>query len=258
MGQTLIKNKQIAGGLDGWIAITDFGNYTFTLGTADDPSFPIEWDDGMNLLSYISVGMKVKWTQNGTIRYGFITYADANGGVTDTEMVIYGGTDYNVENTTTYPVSNIFISREKSPYGFPMSPDKWSVTYSSTSNTTLNNSTVFAASPFSISVPIGDFSVSYLISLIGIGSGGNTTWVKSALGKTTTPLAGSQDFKDATDGAASVTKCAGIFKGSALVINTAKTSVYILTAYANSNSNVSLNPYYEMFPTTIRATCAYL
>lgn len=258
MGQTKLRQGQLSSGLDGWIPISDFGNFTFTSDGSGDPQFTISWNDNMDLLSFIGVGMKIKWTQNGTVRYGFVTYADANGGLTATEMVVYGGTDYNVENTTTYPVSNIFISREKAPYGFPMSPDKWSESYSSTSSSTLSNITSFAVSAFGISVPIGIFDVSYLISLIGVGSGGSTTWVKTALGATSTPLAGSQDFKDSTDGAASVTKCGGIFKGRALITNTSKTTIYILTAYANSNGNVSLNPYYESFPTVIRATCAYL
>jgi hypothetical protein len=231
---------------DGWIA----ANETWTYASADDPTytFTISGDK----TGKYSAGMKIKLTQT-TVKYFIITkvaYSSPN-----TTITVYGGTDFDLANAT---ISNPYYSPVKCPYGFPMSPDKWSETYSSTSATTLNNATTFTTSPFSISVPIGDFNVSYLISLLGIGKGGETTWVKTALGKTTTPLAGSQDFKDSTDGAASVTKCAGIFKGSALVTNTAKTSVYILTAYANSIKNVSLNPYCENFPTTIRATCAYL
>ena len=242
-----LTSPTMSGTWDGWISAGE----TWTYAGADDPTYT--FTVAADVTTKYSVGMKIKLTQ-GTVKYFIITAISAfTGG--NTTITVYGGTDYDLASSA---ISANAYSMMRTPVGFPMSPDKWSVTYSSTSNTALSNSTAFAASPFRISVPIGDFSVSYLISLIGIGSGGNITWVKSALGKTKTPLTGSQDFKDSTDGGASVTKCAGIFKGSALVTNTAKTSVYILTAYANSSGNVSLNPYYESFPTTIRATCAYL
>jgi hypothetical protein len=241
-----LTSPTMSGTWDGWISAGE----TWTYASADDPTFT--FTVAADVTTKYSVGMKIKLTQT-TVKYFIITkvaYSSPN-----TTITVYGGTDYDLADSA---ISANYYSMMRTPVGFPMSPDKWSETYSSTSATTLNNATTFTTSPFSISVPIGDFNVSYLISLLGIGNGGVTTWVKTALGKTTTPLAGSQDFKDSTDGAANVTKCAGIFKGSALVTNTAKTSVYILTAYANSSKNVSLNPYCENFPTTIRATCAYL
>lgn len=247
MAQTTIKQRQIAGGLDGWIPAEE----TWTYASADDPTFT--FTVAADVTTKYSAGMKIKLTQ-GTVKYFIITAVSTYSGG-NTTITVYGGTDYDLADSA---ISANAYSMMKSPQGFPMSPAKWRETYSSTSNSTLTSNPNYSTSAFSISVPIGEFNTSYLISLIGIGLGGDTTWVKTALGKTTTPLAGSQDFKDAKDGAASVTKCAGIFKGSVLVTNTSKTTVYILTAYANSNSNVSLTPYYEYFPTLITAECAYL
>lgn len=64
-----------------------------------------------DLRSYLSVGMKVKITQDAVVKYFFITAIDA------TSVTLYGGTDYVLTNAT---ITNVCYSVVQSPYGFPI------------------------------------------------------------------------------------------------------------------------------------------
>jgi hypothetical protein len=92
-------------------------------GGANDPVFAmtissVDWSDRLQ------AGMRIKWTQNSTVRYGIITEVSFS---TDTSVTIYGGTDYDMESTGTYAISNCYASRDKAPFGFPLNPTKWTV-----------------------------------------------------------------------------------------------------------------------------------
>lgn len=58
---------------------------------------------------------KIKFTQHGVTKYGYVHV------VTDTTIGFYAGSANVVENTTTYPITNIFLSRAEKPFGFPNS-----------------------------------------------------------------------------------------------------------------------------------------
>jgi hypothetical protein len=105
---------------DGWIPYTAV---TPTLNTADDPTYVLRFAN-VNLTNIMGVGMRVKWVQTSTVRYGIITAISYS---TDTLLTIYGGTDYDVLNTNTYPISNFAYSAMKAPLGFPLQTSKWSV-----------------------------------------------------------------------------------------------------------------------------------
>ena len=53
----------------GWIS---YSAVIPTRASADDPTYVLTFA-GVNLTGKISVGMRVKWTQNSTIRYGIVT-----------------------------------------------------------------------------------------------------------------------------------------------------------------------------------------
>ena len=123
-----------------------------TLGTADDPIFPLVFA-GVDLTSILWPGMKVRWTQNGTVRYGIIHAVAFS---TNTTIQVYGGSDYNVDNSTTYPISDFYYSPAKAPKGFPLDPTKWDYIYSNTGDIDIGALT----NPnwgnfFSVAVPIG-------------------------------------------------------------------------------------------------------
>lgn len=64
MAQTQIRPQQIVGLEDGWIDLGDFGDYTFTCSGSEvatgTKQYEVHLNDGMDLLSYISAGMKVR------------------------------------------------------------------------------------------------------------------------------------------------------------------------------------------------------
>lgn len=77
-----------------------------------------------------SVGMKIRLTQT-TVRYFIITAVSAySGGYTT--ITVYGGTDYTLANAA---ITSPYYSTVKSPFGFPMSRNKWSITLATDSTT---------------------------------------------------------------------------------------------------------------------------
>lgn len=64
-----------------------------------------------DLRSYLSVGMKIKLTQDATVKYFFITAIDA------TSVTLYGGSNYTLTNTA---ITNVYYSVVQSPHGFPI------------------------------------------------------------------------------------------------------------------------------------------
>lgn len=101
MANTTIKQRQIAGGLDGWIP----AEQTWAYASASTITVP------SGAASKYQKGDKIKWTQ-GTVKYGFIT------GVADTVLTIAVNTDYVVTNEA---ISSPCYSRVESPFGYPAS-----------------------------------------------------------------------------------------------------------------------------------------
>jgi hypothetical protein len=58
-------------------------------------------------------GMKLKFTQHGTVKYFYIV------GVAATVLTVTAGTDYTVEDTATYPITNAWYSYFNNALGFP-------------------------------------------------------------------------------------------------------------------------------------------
>jgi hypothetical protein len=146
-----VREALLAAALDGWIAAGE----TWTYAAADAPSFTFTIS-GDKTTTYYS-GMRIKITQT-TIKYFIVTkcaYSSPN-----TTITIFGGSDFTLANATiTLP----FFSMMKAPAGFPLSPEKWSVTVSSTGGN--QNSPVhmtwYNIASFSISVPVGVWNASY-------------------------------------------------------------------------------------------------
>ena len=67
-----------------------------------------------DLRSYLSVGMKVKITQDAVVKYFFITAIDA------TSVTLYGGSRYTLTNTA---ITNVYYSVVLSPHGFPIASE---------------------------------------------------------------------------------------------------------------------------------------
>lgn len=103
-----------------WSGWQLYSAVTPTYTSADDPTYVITFA-GVDLTSIMSVGMKVKFTNNSTTFYGFISALSFS---TNTVMTLYGGTDYDVANSA---ISAFYFSTDRAPQGFPLDPTKWSV-----------------------------------------------------------------------------------------------------------------------------------
>lgn len=144
----------------GWIS---YATVTPTRASADDPTYVLTFA-GVDLTSTMSVGMKVKWTQNSTVRYGIITAIAFS---TNTTLTLYGGTDYDVDDTATYAISTFNYSTQKAPVGFPLDPTKWTVestTSSELSQASPSSGTWYNLGGMNIVVPIGAWRLSYSCS----------------------------------------------------------------------------------------------
>ena len=140
---------------DGWIATS----VAVTSGTLDSPSFELSFAADMTAL--IGLGFRIKLTQS-TTKYFLVTKVGAfSSGAT--VITCYGGTDYTLVASGTTPISNVYYSNVKAPFGFPMDPAKWTVSLSNTSRcqkltptaSTWYGDTGLSATGPSVSVPIG-------------------------------------------------------------------------------------------------------
>jgi hypothetical protein len=141
-------------GPDGWVAAGE----TWTYVSADGPTgvFSVPAD----VTTKYQAGQRVKYTQT-TPKYGIITAVGAFGaGVTP--ITIYGGTDYTLANAA---ITSPLYSIVKAPLGFPMSPAKWTETFTDTSTRTQASPTAgiwYNVGSLQLSIPIGVWNVEYL------------------------------------------------------------------------------------------------
>jgi hypothetical protein len=100
MANTTIKQRQIAGGLDGWIPAEETWSYASAT-TITVPS---------GAASRYQKGDKIKITNNSATKYFYIV------GVADTVLTVTGGSDYTVHDSA---ITNPFFSKIENPQGFP-------------------------------------------------------------------------------------------------------------------------------------------
>ncbi len=155
-------SQKITDGLEwgGWSP----GIGTWSYSSADSPAFVISIN--ADVTSLIGVGDRVKLTQT-TAKYFIVTAVGAfSGGAT--LVTVYGGTDYTLANAA---ISSPYYSHAKAPFGFPMSPVKWTVevtdTTSRSQSTPVQNTWYNATN---IVIPIGAWRVAYSCNAYGNGT----------------------------------------------------------------------------------------
>ena len=89
--------------LGGWIATDD----SFTYYSATQITVPSD-----ATLIYAK-GDKLRLTQHGSTKYFSII------GVSSTRLTVTAGSDNTVEDTATYPITNVYYSKNENPAGFP-------------------------------------------------------------------------------------------------------------------------------------------
>lgn len=142
---------------DGWVAVAE----TVTFGAADAPSFTVTIPG--DLTTRFQAGQRFKCTHGAAVKYFLITKVEHAAGTTT--LTLYGGTDYTLSATAiTLP----FYSFAYAPFGFPMSPVKWTVEVSDTSLQSQSNpvqNTWYNLGSVAISGPIGAWNVHYEVAL---------------------------------------------------------------------------------------------
>jgi len=112
-------------------------------------------------------GDKIKFTQHSAQKYGYIV------SVTDTVLTFTGGSQWAVENTATYPITSVSISRAENPKGFP-SYFPFGIASWSTTGTAFTNPPIITGAYFSI---IGGRVRLWMMCLSNVNSGGTGIFV---------------------------------------------------------------------------------
>lgn len=234
----------------GW---RSYSTVTPTYTSADDPTYTITFA-AVDLTSVLSVGMKVKFTNNSTTFYGFITAISFS---TNTVVTLYGGTDYDVANSA---ITAFQYSTDRAPQGFPMNPDKWTVSVSDTNIYTQASPVAgtwynLGTTANQISLPIGVWRVMYKAQLQASNATSVTTYI------TLSTANNSESDTDMTrqgevSGSASVRPCVAAWCEKIIAV-AAKTTYYLNEKVGTSSlGNLWIRGDNEK--TIIRAVCAYL
>lgn len=227
MTQTKLKSEQALGG-NGWILADE----TWTYASVDAPTGVITVPT--DATTKYSVGMKVKFTQT-TVKYGIITAIAA------TSMTIYTGTDYTLANAA---ITANYYSNMKAPLGFPLDPDKWTVTVSDTTKRTQatpTSATWYNLNSTTISIPIGVWKVSY--SVVVAPYSGSATSVNQFT--TLSAANNTEDDKGFTSAVSVQQTTSGttffrstVYREKTLTL-AAKTSYYLNAMHNASNSEIT-------------------
>lgn len=159
---------------------TAYSDVVPTRASADDPTYVLTFA-GVDLTSKIGVGMRVKFTQNSATVYGIVTAIAFS---TNTTLTIYGGTDYDVLDTATYPITAFHFSGIKAPFGFPLNPLKWRITGGTNGSQVSPTINTWYNIGGNIVLPIGVWDVMYTANVYETHSSGDSE-VDVTLGTTT-------------------------------------------------------------------------
>lgn len=243
----------------GWIPTVKVWTYA----SADAPVFQIYVSGDVSTGSHpdYKVGNKIKCNQAGTDVYGFIVKLGAyDSGNNRTPVDIYCGTDYSFTATT---ISDPYISKIKSPDGFPLDPEKWTVVLNDTSNRSQASpsaSTWYNLGSLSINIPIGKWRVYYELALEVVTTlGAATNWGSRCTLSTANNSESDSDFTGVVTSAlpamTGATDRKPIHREKPLTINT-KTTYYLLGFSGAGGTSVSFRG--DVVATNIRCVCLYL
>lgn len=253
MAQTKIRQSQIVN--DGWVPFPS--GVTCTYQGADDPTYTMYVSGEAQ--TFLSIGMKFECFQSG-MKFFFITAIGAYDSGNDRTLVtLYGGTDYDLANAE---VGIPAYSMVKSPYGFPMSPLKWSVITTDTTSRSQSNptqNTWYNLGSVSASVPIGSWNLGYKVNVQGYKEGTTQMICQTTL-STANNSESDADYSAyiVQDGASGNQVVASPVYVEKYVDIAAKTSYYLNTRTFTGGtiSNIYNNGYHR--PILIYAECAYL
>jgi hypothetical protein len=242
----------------GWTPITA----TCTYVSADNPVYVFNITG--DYTSILTAGNRFRCTQatggqKDFIIHGVGAYAD---GVTP--ITIFGGTGTGSSDLVNETITNPQFSMMKSPQGFNLDPDLWSVILIDSSTRTQATPTTlvwYNLGNLYIDIPIGRWSVSKQVVVEGIRGTGNVTEIRTALSTTNNGASdtGFMGYLSVESPLASTNQRAisGTIYRQKILNLTTKTRYY-LNALSNGSSSVSISFLGGTVSTILKAVSSYL
>ena len=258
MGVTQLANPTILN--SGWIS----ANETWTYASADTPTYT--FTVAADVTTKYSAGMKIMFTQT-QVKYGIITAVStfSGGNTTITVLMSMASAGGAVDNSglANAAISANFYSTMKTPYSFPMSPNRWTVQATDVTeriqNTPTANTWYNANAALSLSVPIGSWELGYECC----GQQYKTSQTATAY-QTTLSTANNTESETeyTTQVYAQIFAAAGntVFNSTTrtMVVDLAAKTTYYLNIRTEVASSTSLHIRGDRAETKIRGVCAYL
>lgn len=232
--------------VDGWIE----AGSTWTYASADAPTFTFTITG--DLTGKYSPGMRIKLTQT-TVKYFIITAVSF--GSPNTTVTIYGGTDYTLANAA---ISANYYSMSKAPFGFPLSPAKWTVQVTDGTNrqqVSPTANTWYNLNSLSITIPIGIWQVRYQ-TFLGVDRAASGAIDAYATLSTANNSESDNQFTTAVWDTASTGEVVTVSRTKILAL--ASKTVYYLNTRTTQTGMSDIYNFATPTPTIIDAVCAYL
>lgn len=240
--------------MDGWF---DDSAETWTYASGSGTNSATFTINGVDKTTKYQAGMKLKFTQT-TVQYAIITKVAFS---TDTTITIYMGTDYTMANAA---ISANFHSTSNNPMGFPRSPEKWTISQTTTTARTTTSTTLTSLTDTFV-VPIGAWRVMFDATM-RISATATTGYAAAALlssdaSTATHPnLIMRQYHRSASAAAASYGGARQHVED--FVLLAASTTFTVMGCITTNTGTLALNVAAEPNsidqPTIYRAVCAYL
>lgn len=220
--------------------------------SVDDPTGVVKVE-GKDITDKLSVGMRLRFTNGGNVINAIITAIAFS---VDTTITFLHEIDP-ADSQALYLLANSaitlpYFSSQKAPFGFPMSPAKWSVEITNNQRSAQVNVTAntwYNLGSITISVPIGTWDLLYKVVAVNVGGAS----VKSSL-STSNNSVSDNDFTQRFSGVNPVISPMFMTK----VVSVASKTSYYLLAMSVDASTTALRFHGDEGTTIIRATCAYL
>ena len=222
---------------------------------ADAPSYTISFASDMTAI--LNLGARIKLTDS-TVKYFIITKIGAYTGG-KTIITLYGGTDYTLSGGV---ITSFYYSQLKAPFGFPLSPLKWTEKLVMTSDVTTPNPVQMTwYNITSKAIPIGIWNITWG-GVIGVVSNADKTIVRIS-GTLSTANNTESDTElsvyQGMTGASSVLVCIAMVSVSKTIELNSKTTYYLNYRTISASENIaSIVTAYAHAPLKINAVCAYL
>lgn len=231
--------------------------------STDNPSYLVSVN--YNVTGTFGVGMKMQLTHQASVKNFIITQVTFTG--TSTQINLYGGTDFTLN--VTGAITNPQYSMEKSPFGFNIDPDKWTVSLYDTTNAIKNSpvaNTVYnmgvdgGTSAMSVSMPIGKWWTSLqctgevITTLVAVA----TTGINIALSTANNSVS---DNRLKGHGTATLPVGADTYRvpiNIRRLVSAISKTIYYLVMFTGASSTTSIAIRGDVTTTQIDLVCAYL